>query len=64
MNWSDLQLRLRSLVYRRRVEDELDEELKFHLEMAARKKAAAGVAEAEAVRQARVQFGGIEQVKE
>ena len=64
MNWTDLMLRLRALLFRRRVEQELDEEMKFHLEMAARKQAAAGMEEAEALRLARVQFGGVEQVKE
>ena len=33
MQWSDLLLRLRPLVVWRRVEQELDEELRFHIEM-------------------------------
>ena len=33
MKWSDLLLRLRALLVWRRVEHELDEELRFHVEM-------------------------------
>jgi predicted permease len=57
-------LRLRALVLRRRVEEELDDELRFHLAMEARKYASRGIPEEEAERLARVQFGGIEQVRE
>jgi predicted permease len=61
MNRHDLFLRIRTLFLRRRVEQELDEELRFHLEMAARKNAAKGP---DAARLARVRFGGIDSVKE
>lgn len=61
MNRHDLFLRIRALFLRRRVERELDEELQFHLEMAARKNAAEG---SDAARLARVRFGGIDSVKE
>jgi predicted permease len=61
MNRHDLFLRIRALFLRRRVEQELDEELRFHLEMAARKNAAKG---SDAARFARVRFGGIDSVKE
>src|SRR5574340_1635449 len=61
MTWADLALRIRALLHPRRVEQELDEELRFHLEMEARKNAASG---AEAARVARVRFGGLDQVKE
>ncbi len=54
MNRHDLWLRIRGLFLRRRVEQELDEELQFHLEMAARKNP----------RLARVQFGSVDAVKE
>ena len=64
MTWNDFLLRLRALAYRERVEQELDEELRFHLEMERQKNAAAGVSESESARLARVQFGGVEQVKE
>ena len=42
MGWTDLWLRLRALVSRRRAEQDLDAELSFHLEMEARKARAAG----------------------
>ncbi len=64
MNWNDLWLRIRGLALRQRVEQELDEELQFHLEMEARKNAAKGVDRAEASRLARRRFGGVDQVKE
>ena len=46
------------------MEHELDEELRFHLEMAARKNVALGASGAEAARLARVRLGGIDPVKE
>jgi predicted permease len=64
MNWNDLILRLRALAFRHRVERELDEELQFHLDMESRKNAAAGTTDTESARIARIQFGGVEQVKE
>ena len=64
MNWNDLLLRIRALTLRSRVEQELDEELQFHLEMETRKDTAAGFNEAEAARLARIRFGGFQQVKE
>jgi predicted permease len=64
MKWNDLWLRIRALVLHRRVEQELDEELQFHLEMEARRNAAKGAAGVEAARLARRRFGGFDQVKE
>lgn len=64
MGWDDLVLRLRALFGGKRIENELDEELNFHLEMQARKHRAAGFEEAAAGRQARVEFGGVERVRE
>lgn len=64
MTWSDLLLRLRALVVWRQVEHELDEELRFHIEMQTRKNVEAGMNMGEAARRARVQFGGVEQAKE
>jgi hypothetical protein len=42
MGWTDLVLRLRALLTHNRAEGELDEELRFHMEMEARKRRAAG----------------------
>ena len=64
MNRSDLLLRIRGLFLRRRAEQELDEELRFHLEMAARRNASTGANDEEAALLARVRFGGIDPVKE
>src|SRR5262245_57795393 len=64
MNWSDFKLRLRALLFRRRVEDELDEEVQFHIEMQTRRNLAAGLRASDAARHARVQFGGLQQAKE
>jgi len=50
-------LRLRALVARRRVEQELEDELAFHLEMEARKHAADGMTSSQARERARRRFG-------
>ena len=56
--------RLRAILARRSAEQELREELDFHLAMQARKHRDAGADAAEANRRARVEFGNIELVKE
>lgn len=56
--------RLRALVRPRAVERELDDELAFHLEMETEKLRRAGLSAAEARRQARLAFGGMEGAKE
>ena len=55
---------LQSLASKRRVERELDEEMRFHIDMEAEKHASRGVPPDEARRRAAVAFGGIEQHKE
>jgi predicted permease len=57
MTWRDLRLRLRALVLRRRTEQELDEELEFHIEREAHTHIAAGMSRDEALRLARARFG-------
>ena len=64
MGWNDLLLRLRALARRNRAERELDEELNFHIEMAARKHRPAGMASAQARQSARAHSGGAELVRE
>jgi predicted permease len=64
MTMADLLLRLRALFFRARVEQELDDEVEFHLAMAQRKHRAAGLTEEEASRLARLDFGRVGAVKE
>ena len=59
MTLRDLVLRLRALVFPRRVEQELDEELRFHIEREAQKHIARGLSPAEARREARARFGPV-----
>jgi len=62
--FADLIYRLRALFRRKTVETEMDEELCFHFERQVEKYLASGMTREEARRQARLQFGGLEQVKE
>ena len=55
---------LPAVVQRSRVECEMDAELRFHVEAYAEDLVRAGVPRDEAVRRARLEFGGIEQTKE
>ena len=61
---SELRYRLRAIFRRSAAERELDDELRFHLEREAERYRREGLAPAEAMRRARVMFGGVEQVKE
>jgi predicted permease len=61
---NDWLLRLRSFFRPTAVEQELDEELQFHLEQQAASLMRQGLVREEALRQARLQFGGIDQIKE
>ena len=60
----DLLFRLRTLVRHPAVENELDAELRFHLERQTAKYVKSGMSEAEAARRARLEFGGLDQVKD
>src|SRR5580700_852578 len=64
MNWHDLMLRARALIFHKRAESDLEDELAFHIEMQTRKNVAAGMSETEAQHRARIEFGGATQVKE
>ena len=57
-------IRLRSLFWREKVEQELDQELRFHLEHQAEKYVRAGMSREQALRRVRLEFGGIDQIKE
>jgi len=60
----DLLFRLRTLLRRPATENELDDELRFHLERQIDKYVRSGMSETEAVRRARLEFGGLDQVKD
>jgi putative ABC transport system permease protein len=60
----DLFFRLQALFRRHAAESELDDELRFHLERQIAKYLKAGMSEREATRRARLEFGGIDQVKD
>src|SRR6266403_5028986 len=61
---NDLLLRLRSLFRLKSVETELDDELRFHFEQQVAKFIHSGLSPQEAKRRARLEFGGMDQVKE
>ncbi|HVH85667.1 MAG TPA: ABC transporter permease [Terriglobales bacterium] len=64
MKWQNILLRLRALFCRREMDEELSEELQFHLEMQARKNQVRNLDVAEARRRARLQFGSFERATE
>lgn len=55
---------LRRLVSRERLDADLDKELRFHFESQVVDKVRCGIPESEARRLTRIEFGGIEQIKE
>ena len=61
---SDLYIRVRSLFRRAKVEEELDDELRFHMEKQAEKYMRAGMTRDQAQRQVRLDFGGVAQVRD
>ena len=61
---SEIRYRLRALFSRDSVEQELDDELRFHIEREAEKYERQGMPHDAALRRARLEFGGVEQMKE
>ena len=57
-------MRLRNLFSRSDAETDLDQELHFYLDQLAEEKRRSGMNDGEALRSARIEFGGMEQVKE
>jgi predicted permease len=55
---------MRALLHHRRADNDLDEELRFHLEMEARKNRVAGMPDSEAHSAARASFGGLDLASE
>jgi predicted permease len=64
MKWKDVTRRLRALVYRQQVEQDLEDELSSHIELETRKNLVKGLEVTEARRQALLQFGGLQRVTE
>ena len=60
----DILFRLRSVFRKRAVERDLEDELRFHLEHQTAKYVDRGMLPAEANRRARIEFGGVEQIKD
>ncbi len=62
--WSDLRFRLRSIFRRSTMERELAEELLAHIERETQKYVRQGMDRAEALRRARLAFGGVDRIKD
>ena len=62
--WSRLRSWVQAMLRRSRMESEMDAELRFHVEAYAEDLVRGGLPHKEAMRQARIEFGGIERAKE
>src|SRR5256714_15381690 len=62
--WNHLRSWLRAIIGRSHMESEMDAELRFHVETYTEDLARGGVPRQEAMRRARIEFGGIERAKE
>src|SRR6266568_4376229 len=62
--WSQLHSWVRAMLRRSRMEREMDAEMRFHMEAYAEDLMQSGVPRQEALRRARLEFGGIERAKE
>jgi predicted permease len=62
--WSQLRSWMRITLHRSRMESEMDAEIRFHIEALAEDLMSGGMSRPEAQRRARIQFGGVERVKE
>jgi len=62
--WSQIQSWARAMMRRSRMEREMDAELRFHVEAFAEDLMRSGVTREEALRRARIEFGGVERAKE
>ena len=62
--WSLMRSWVRAVVQRARMESEMDAELRFHIEAFAEDLVRSGVPREDALRRARIEFGGIERAKE
>ncbi len=62
--WSQLRSASRAILGRSRMESDMDAELKFHIEACAEDLIRSGVPRQQAMRRARIEFGGVESAKE
>src|SRR5205085_2562901 len=62
--WSRARSWVRAMLRRSRIESEMDAELRFHIEAFAEDLVRRGVSREEALRRARIEFGGVERAKE
>ena len=62
--WSQVRSWLSALMRRSRMENEMEAELRFHIEAVAEDLVHSGVPREEALRRARIEFGGVERAKE
>ncbi|HEY2121550.1 MAG TPA: ABC transporter permease [Candidatus Acidoferrum sp.] len=62
--WTGLHFLLSGVLHRSRAEAEMDQELRFHIEAYAEDLSRKGVPREEALRQAQLEFGGVERTKE
>jgi putative ABC transport system permease protein len=62
--WSRLRSWFHAILHRSRAESEMDAELRFHLDTRADDLVRSGVSREEALRRARIEFGGVELTKE
>src|SRR5215471_16446506 len=62
--WSRVRSSLHAMARRSRMEREMDAELRFHIEAFAEDLVRRGVPREEALRRARIEFGGVERAKE
>src|SRR5450755_32365 len=62
--WNAFQLRLQGAMYRRQLDQDLEDEMRFHLEMKAQENRQAGMQSGDAQSQAAKQFGNATLLKE
>src|ERR1700693_2890583 len=62
--WNRLRSWVEATLWRSRMESEMDAELRFHIEAYAEDLVRGGMTREEAMRRARLEFGGIERAKE
>src|SRR5437667_3558071 len=62
--WTRIRSWARAMLRRARMESEMDAELRFHIEAFAKDLVRSGVPREEALRRARIEFGGLERAKE